>query len=253
MAIPIKINNNFSHVANLERAGSNSLKENNSSTFSDLLRNSLQTVPSENALPTLTKDQLTLLVRSIQIQMNHHLYKMVLSNEAEINYLPSGMLPLGNNNITNMTHSFTDMSKNRQIPPKNIINEVDSKFDSIIEKAAGKYGVDPDLIRSVIKTESNFISDATSPKGAMGLMQLMPGTARDLGVKNAYDPEENVMGGTKYLKSLLNRYDGNVNLALAAYNWGMGNLEKNSHGLPRETSNYIARVNNHYKNFGASA
>ena len=83
-------------------------------------------------------------------------------------------------------------------------------------------------------------------------MQLMPGTARDMGVNNAYDPEENIMGGTRYLKTLLNRYDGKVDVALAAYNWGMGNLEKNPRRLPQETSNYIARVNNHYKNFRTS-
>lgn len=244
MAIPIK-NNNPALIADFERVGSTSSKVNDPGTFIDILRNSLQTASSETSL---TKDQLALLVKKIQVQMNHQLYKMALNNEAEINYLPPGMLPVCPDETF---PSAGEASKSCQVKPKN--NHLDSDLDPVIEKAAQKYRIDPDLIRSVIKTESNFDSQATSPKGAMGLMQLMPQTARDLGIKNAYDPEENVMGGTKYLKTLLDRYDGNVDLALAAYNWGMGNLEKNPHRLPRETSNYIARVNSHYKNFRASA
>jgi soluble lytic murein transglycosylase-like protein len=99
----------------------------------------------------------------------------------------------------------------------------------------------------VIRTESHFNPRATSERGAMGLMQLMPETARELGVKNAYDPRENVMGGTLYLKRLLERYRGQTDLALAAYNWGMGNLERNPDGLPRETVAYIEKVKAGFK------
>lgn len=115
-------------------------------------------------------------------------------------------------------------------------------YDIIIDEAARAYDVDARLIRSVIRAESGFNAGTTSPKGAMGLMQIMPDTARELGLANPYDPRENIMAGTRYLKALLERYDGNVNLALGAYNWGMGNIERHPEHLPRETREYIARV-----------
>ncbi len=118
-----------------------------------------------------------------------------------------------------------------------------AEIDKIIKHASKIYGVDSRLITAVIRAESDFDTDATSSRGAMGLMQLMPETAKELGVKNGYNPTENVMAGTRYLKSLLNRYDGNVELTLAAYNWGMGNVERQPDRLPRETRIYIARVN----------
>jgi len=119
-------------------------------------------------------------------------------------------------------------------------------MEEIIERAARRFGVEPSLIKSVIQVESNFNSGATSPKGAMGLMQLMPVTASDLGVTRPYDPEENIMGGTRYLKMLLNRYGGNLEKVLAAYNWGMGNLENRPEKMPAETRSYVARVLQHY-------
>lgn len=121
-------------------------------------------------------------------------------------------------------------------------------FDHIIDEAANRHGVPPKLIRAVIKAESNFNPRATSSAGAMGLMQLMPATARELGVRQPYDPEENIMAGTRYLRELLDRYHGNIPLALAAYNWGMGNLEKGG-ALPRETRNYIQRVARFYQGY----
>ena len=120
-----------------------------------------------------------------------------------------------------------------------------SAFDHLIEKSAQRHQVPKELIKAVIKVESNFNPRATSPKGAMGLMQLMPGTARDLGVCHAYNPEENIEGGTRYLRELLDRYRGNVPMALAAYNWGPGNLEK-GRSLPRETRNYLELVGRYF-------
>jgi Transglycosylase SLT domain len=116
------------------------------------------------------------------------------------------------------------------------------QYEPVIQEASKTYGVDAELIRAVIRAESNFKNESTSTKGAMGLMQIMPETAKDLGIRDAYDPRENIMGGTRYLKGLLDRYRDDVPTALAAYNWGMGNVERRPEKLPRETRDYINRI-----------
>ena len=111
-----------------------------------------------------------------------------------------------------------------------------------IAEAAHRFGIPAAWIAAVLAAESNADPAAVSKAGAMGLMQLMPETARDLGVDDPYDPFQNVMAGTGYLKTLLHRYNGDTNTALAAYNWGMGNVERNPGRLPEETKTYIARI-----------
>lgn len=121
------------------------------------------------------------------------------------------------------------------------------EIDQSIVMAAARHNVDPNLVRAVVKVESNFNSNAVSRKGAMGLMQLMPQTARQLKVRNPFDPQQNVDAGVRHLKQLLENYDGDVNLTLAAYNAGSGAVARSS-GVPHyaETQNYVRRITNLY-------
>lgn len=115
-------------------------------------------------------------------------------------------------------------------------------FDETINKAAAKYGVPPKLIKAVIQQESKFKPNAGSNKGAGGLMQLMPGTARELGVSNRFDPEQNIMGGTKYLSKMLRKFNGNIPLALAAYNAGPGAVKNGQIPPYKETQGYVKNI-----------
>lgn len=118
-----------------------------------------------------------------------------------------------------------------------------SSYDSLIESAAAKYGVDSALAKAVVKAESGFNPNAVSSAGARGLMQLMPSTAAGLGVTDAFDPQQNVEAGVRYLRGQLDRFGGNESLALAAYNAGPGNVMKYG-GVPpfTETQNYVKKV-----------
>lgn len=119
--------------------------------------------------------------------------------------------------------------------------------EKMVREAAERHRVDPALVRAVIETESNWNPAARSRKGAMGLMQLIPTTAQRFGVNDAFNPKQNVDAGVRYLKMLLERYNGNLDLALAAYNAGEGAVDR-AHGVPsyRETRNYVQRVQNAY-------
>ncbi|HHX11529.1 MAG TPA: lytic transglycosylase domain-containing protein [Clostridiales bacterium] len=121
--------------------------------------------------------------------------------------------------------------------------EVDKDLNDIFERAAEKYNVSVDLLKAIGKAESDFRPEAVSRSGAQGVMQLMPKTAEYLGVKDSFDPEQNIMGGAKYIAELLKKYDGDTTLALAAYNAGMGNVSKYG-GVPpfKETQNYVVKV-----------
>jgi len=129
---------------------------------------------------------------------------------------------------------------------------VNASYDELIQTASGRYNIDAELIRAVIKAESDFNARARSQKGAMGLMQLMPETARLHSVADAYDPSENVEAGARHLRMLLDRYQGDLGLSLAAYNAGSGAVEK-YRGIPpfSETREYVRRVLRFYDAYRA--
>jgi len=121
-----------------------------------------------------------------------------------------------------------------------------SELDAMFDAAGREYNLSPDLLKAVAKVESNFRSDLVSSAGAMGVMQLMPGTAKYLGVSDAFDPAQNIMGGAKYLREQIDRFDGDIKLALAAYNAGWPTVKKHG-GIPpfRETQAYVPKVLGH--------
>jgi soluble lytic murein transglycosylase-like protein len=133
------------------------------------------------------------------------------------------------------SESFAEQQANRQ------------KITDMIREVSARYRVDPSLVRAVIETESNWNSTAVSRKGALGLMQLYPSTAQKLGVNNAFDPKENLDGGVRYLHMLLERYNGDLDKALAAYNAGPGAVDR-AGGIPRyrETRDYVQKVTDSY-------
>lgn len=139
--------------------------------------------------------------------------------------------------------NYVSLTRGRQVSTEEI--------DQAIQDAAARHGVDPNLVRALIKVESNFNPKAVSRKGAMGLMQLMPSTARSLNVANPFDPGQNVDAGVRHLKSLLQNFGGDVPLTLAAYNAGQGAVQRNN-GIPpyTETRNYVRRITNLYGSNG---
>ena len=188
------------------------------------------------------KDQIQQLQERMQIHLTNHFLSVIADDQEDTDSFKPSL------NLADMTEYLLASGVSKNCPPS-IENDVvppKNDFSRIINQASETYGVDRNLIQAVIKAESNGNADSTSPRGAMGLMQLMPDTAQELGIKNAYDPTENIMGGTRYLKSLLDRYDGDTALALTAYNWGMGNMAKYPGRLPSETRNYILNVKQYY-------
>jgi len=140
-------------------------------------------------------------------------------------------------------------TKKASVKPNGIYNYPKSYEEDIL-RAAKQHDVDPDLVKAVIKVESNFNSSAISRKGAMGIMQLMPDTAEGYSVDNPFNPKENIDGGTKYLKKLIEMFGGDLKLALAAYNAGENAVIKYGFRIPpyNETIDYVEKVLMHYNN-----
>lgn len=153
------------------------------------------------------------------------------------------------NTINNSSFS-TSRAKDKSFNFSSFLGETES-LDTIFEEASKKYKVPVNLLKAIGKAESDFNPSAVSRCGAVGVMQLMPKTAQYLGVTDSYDARQNIMGGSKYIKELLDKYDGDTSLALAAYNAGMNNVKKYN-GIPpfKETQNYVKKVHEFMKSNG---
>ena len=162
-------------------------------------------------------------------------------------FLYQGAGPSSLQNTTNTVENYVSTDYTGQTAYENMLQGAE-KYATHIKKAADTYNLPEKLIASVMKQESNFDSAVTSHAGATGLMQLMPATAKYLGVQDATDPEQNIMGGAKYLRQMLDQFDNNISVALAAYNAGPGNVRKYD-GIPpfKETTNYVKKVLNYYQ------
>jgi len=160
----------------------------------------------------------------------------VVSSISKVNLQTSSASTAGSSSI--VTQSFSEVFSNRSS-----LSSGSADLDAIFEAAGRRYNISPNLLKAVAQVESNFRPNVTSRAGAQGIMQLMPATARHLGVSDPFDPEQNIMGGARYLRELLDRFDGDISLALASYNAGWPTVMRHG-GIPpfAETQAYVPRV-----------
>ncbi len=190
-------------------------------SFAEVLKNSKAQQTDKTGFGTLVKNP------------SETVKAKILGSNSKFGSLTTGLGNISALTTASSTTSIPEVSRNA---PK-------AQILAMIDKVAKKHGVDQKLVRALVRQESGFNPNATSHCGAQGLMQLMPATAKGLGVTDAYNPVQNVEGGVKYLKGLLNKYNGNVILALAAYNAGPGAVDKYGNVPPyKETQNYVKSI-----------
>lgn len=235
-------------------ANTGSIADNDQSVFTELLGEIMS--PSSSSFTSNIENMpssASALIESMNSDLNNESTDNYLSS-FQLNqlssYLPSSYYDdLMQSNSINDSYLSNHINKDytNKSGYENLSEEA-SMYAHIISKAAETYGIPEKLIASVIKQESNFNANAVSSAGATGLMQLMPGTASFLGVENSFDPKQNIMGGAKYLSQMLEKFNDNLELALAAYNAGPGNVAKYG-GIPpfQETMNYVHKVMNYYR------
>lgn len=210
------------------------------------------------------------LTKIIQLYMYQNMFtenNSTSSSEMFETMLMNAALKLANDNSSSVSHEPIMNSQSPKAPGKSstegsrgVLNKVSGKISNNINDAikyvSDKYGVEEEFIKAVIKQESGFNPNAVSRCGAKGLMQLMPSTAKSLGVENPFNVLDNIDGGTRYLKRLMEAFDGNKELALSAYNGGIGRMNRlgvdtvqEISKMPQETENYVSKVMSNYRNY----
>ena len=229
------------------------LSSSTSTLFSDLmsdilngqsLSSSLNGLGDVSTFQQLTDSEQTSNSQQQNSAAQNYIASFLLNNSSNLTNLPGTFNALSANNETSTIEQYmTDFTRKTDVA--NFFAGAET-YQAEITAAAKKYNLPEKLITSVIKQESNFKASATSAAGASGLMQLMPATARYLGVSDRFDPAQNIMGGAKYLRQMLDQFDNNVETALAAYNAGPGNVKKYG-GIPpfQETQNYVKKIMNY--------
>lgn len=229
------------------------LSSSTSTLFSDLmsdildgqsLSSSLNGLGDVSTFQQLTESEQTSNSQQQNSAAQNYIASFLLNNSINLTNLPGTFNSLSASNETSTIEQYmTDFTRKTDVA--NFFAGAET-YQAEITAAAKKYNLPEKLITSVIKQESNFNASATSAAGASGLMQLMPATARYLGVSDRFDPAQNIMGGAKYLRQMLDQFDNNVETALAAYNAGPGNVKKYG-GIPpfHETQNYVKKIMNY--------
>lgn len=219
--------NEIQQIGNLPKKTEKTETSNNQEKFSDVLQEVMKS--KTNADLSLLGIENTNNTTSSNNNLLENKFESLLSEYKKIGEMPT--------TVPKVIRAYSGDSTNPHT------------WDHIIKKASEKFDIDENLIHAVIQTESAYDPQAVSKVGAQGLMQLMPYTAKDLNVTNSFDPYENIMGGTQYLRQMFERYNGNLIKTLAAYNAGPEAVDK-ANGIPpyRETQDYVPKVLNHYYN-----